>query len=146
MRGMTCLQIPTRFWIGPRITSLLLNVLGVSYVRQMEKHTAELLALQLSNFEVDASAEKLKRYTSLSTDQIHAEVFQVCVCWVGWVKHYILRCIISWILFGIRKSSVSSGKNLLAYPFTGMMIKLNVVVSKVYQLHTIFYPVFFSLR
>jgi hypothetical protein len=38
------------------------------YVRQMKKHTTELLALQLSNFEVETSAEKLKRYTSPSTD------------------------------------------------------------------------------
>jgi hypothetical protein len=43
----------------------------------MEKHTADLRVLKLSNFEVETSAEKLKRYMSPGTDQIPTEVVQV---------------------------------------------------------------------
>jgi hypothetical protein len=38
---VSCLQIPTTFSVGGRTTFQLLNVHNVSYVRQIEVHTAE---------------------------------------------------------------------------------------------------------
>jgi hypothetical protein len=51
-----------------------LNVHGVNDVRQIEKHTAELLILDPSPFEADIAIAKLKRYNSPGSDQILAEL------------------------------------------------------------------------
>jgi hypothetical protein len=48
---------------------------------------------------------------------------------------------------GIRKNYYSNGRNLLLYLFIKRVIKLTVVITEechYYQLHTKFYPVFFS--
>jgi hypothetical protein len=49
---------------------------GVSEVRQTEIHTAELLVLELSAFEVEMAMGKLKRHKSPGIDQIPPEVIK----------------------------------------------------------------------
>jgi hypothetical protein len=55
---------------------LLLNVLSVSDVRQAEIHTTELLVPDPSPFEIEIAIAKLKKYISLCSDQIPAELVQ----------------------------------------------------------------------
>jgi hypothetical protein len=54
----------------------LLNVCGAVDIRQTEMHTAELLVLEPSSFDVKIDIGKLKRYKSLDIDQILAELIQ----------------------------------------------------------------------
>ena len=56
--------------------SQLLNVHGVSDVRQTEIHTAELLVPDLSAFEVELAIEELKRHISLCFGQIPADLIK----------------------------------------------------------------------
>jgi hypothetical protein len=56
--------------------SQLLNVLGVSDVRQTELYTAEPLVPEPSAFEVELTIEKLKRGVSPGVDQIPAELIK----------------------------------------------------------------------
>jgi hypothetical protein len=53
-----------------------LNVHRVSNVREIEIHTAEPVVPDPSRFEVEIAIAKLKRYKSLSSDQIPAELFE----------------------------------------------------------------------
>jgi hypothetical protein len=53
-----------------------LNVHGVHDVRQMDIHTAEPLVPEPSLVEVKIAIGKLKRYKSLGTDQIPAELIK----------------------------------------------------------------------
>jgi hypothetical protein len=78
--------------------SQLLNVRIVSDVRQIEVHMAEPLKLGSSRLEVQIVIVKLKKYKSLSSDQIPAQLIQ------QEVKHYCLRSTDSLNLFGIRKN------------------------------------------
>jgi DNA-binding GntR family transcriptional regulator len=62
------------------------------------------------------------------------------------MKHYDLRSINSFILFGIRKNSLSSVKSLVLRHLT-RVIKLTAIIIKAhhcYQLHAEFYPTSFS--
>jgi hypothetical protein len=52
--------------------SQLLNVHGVSDVRQVEIHTAEPLVLEPSHFEVQTATANLKKYKSPGSEQILA--------------------------------------------------------------------------
>jgi hypothetical protein len=54
----------------------LLNVHGVNDVRQTKINTAEPLVPEPSSFEVEVAIEKLKRYKSLGSDKIPAELIQ----------------------------------------------------------------------
>jgi hypothetical protein len=56
--------------------SQLLNIHGVSDVRQAEIHTAEPLVPEPSAFQVEMTVENTKRYIS-GTDQIPAEVIKI---------------------------------------------------------------------
>jgi hypothetical protein len=56
--------------------SQLLNVHGISDVRQIETHTAESLGLDSSPFEDENAITKLKTYESPGNDQIPAELIQ----------------------------------------------------------------------
>ena len=56
--------------------SQILNVPGVSDVRQIEIHTAESLVPEPSASEVELAIEKLKSHTSPGTDQIPADMFK----------------------------------------------------------------------
>jgi len=60
-------------------SSQLLNVHGVSDVRQTEIHTAEPLVPESSAFEFDIAVEKLKRCKSPGSDQIPAELIKAGV-------------------------------------------------------------------
>jgi hypothetical protein len=53
-----------------------LNVHRIRDVRQIEIHTAELLATDPTPFEVEIAIEKLERYKSPGSDQIPAELIQ----------------------------------------------------------------------
>jgi len=59
--------------------SQLLNVHGVSDVRQTEILTTELLVPEPSTYEVEMATEKLKRHRSPGIDQIPAEFIKA-----GW--------------------------------------------------------------
>jgi len=85
----------------------LLNVCGISDVRQSEMHTAETLFP-----EAETVIEKLERCKSPGTDQISKQV----------VIYFILRSTNLLIVFGIRKNFHSSGRNLL-YLFIKMVIE-----------------------
>ena len=56
--------------------SQLFNVHGVSEARQTKIHTAEPLVLELSAFELEMAAGKLKRHKSPGTDQIPPKVIK----------------------------------------------------------------------
>jgi hypothetical protein len=56
--------------------SQLLNVHGVSDVRQIQIHTAEILVPGPSHLEVEISIAKLKKYKSPGSNQIPAELYQ----------------------------------------------------------------------
>jgi hypothetical protein len=56
--------------------SKLLNVHDVSYVRQIEIHTAEPLVPGLSHLEVEISIAKVKKCKYSESDQIPAELYQ----------------------------------------------------------------------
>ena len=56
--------------------SQILNVHGVSDVRQAEIHTAEPLVPEPSAFEVELAIEKLKSHKSPGIDQIPAELIK----------------------------------------------------------------------
>jgi hypothetical protein len=66
------LQTPTVLWRGRGTTSpsYLLNVYGVSEVRQAEVHTAEPLVPKPSALEVELAIERLKSHKSPGNDQI----------------------------------------------------------------------------
>jgi hypothetical protein len=103
-----------------------LNVHNVSDVRKVEVHVAELVT-DPSPFEVEMKF------------------------WQNWFKreekHYSLRSIHKFILFGIRKNCLISGRSLLLYQFTKRWIKLTIVIimgCHCYQLHTKFYRISYS--
>ena len=56
--------------------SQLLSIHGVNDVRQREIHTAKLLVLELSVFEIEMAIEKLKRHKSPDIDEIPAEMIK----------------------------------------------------------------------
>jgi hypothetical protein len=49
------------------------------------------------------------------------------------LTHYCLRSINSFILFGIRKNCLISGRSLLLHQFTKRMLKLTVIIIMRYQ-------------
>jgi hypothetical protein len=100
-------------------------------------HTAEPLVPEPILFKVEISNENLRRYKLSGTDQILAELIQAGGNTLCSEMHKL-------ILFGIRKNCHSSGRNFI---ITKGVIKLNVVFLQeyhCYQLHTKFYPFFFS--
>jgi hypothetical protein len=84
---------------------------NVRDVRQMEVHIAEPLVLDPSRLEVEIVIAKLKRYKSLGSNQIPAELIQAG-------GETLLRSINSSILFGIKKNCLIGGKSLLFFKFT----------------------------
>jgi hypothetical protein len=105
-------------------------------------HTVKPLVPKPSSFEAENTTENLQRYKSPGTDQIPAELIQAG----GNTLHSESTNLL--ILFGIRKNSHSSGRNLLLYLFIKRVIKLTVVITEgyhCYQLHTKLYLIFLSL-
>jgi hypothetical protein len=78
---------------------------------QIEVYTAE-----PSSFEAEIAIAKLKKYKLSGNDQISGELIK------QEVEHYGLRFINSVILFGIRKNCLISGRSLLLYQFTRMVV------------------------
>ena len=77
MRRAIRLQTPAVFWLCWRnYFSQLFNVHGVSHVRQTEKHTAEPIVPEPSDFEVEMAIEKLKSHKSPGFDQIPTELIR----------------------------------------------------------------------
>jgi hypothetical protein len=69
-----------------------LNIHGVHDVRQMDIHMAESLVPELSLVEVEIAIGKLKRYKSLGTDQIPAELIKAGVETCSEI-HKLIRCL-----------------------------------------------------
>ena len=67
------MRTPTALWRG---FSQILNVHGVSEVRQAEIHSAELLVPEPSALEVELAIKKLKSHKSPGIDQIPAELIK----------------------------------------------------------------------
>jgi hypothetical protein len=80
-------------------------------VRQTEIYTAKSLGPDPSSLEVDTAIAKLKKYKLPSSDQILAELIQAGC-------ETLLRSINPFILFGIWKNCLISGRSLLLYQFT----------------------------
>jgi hypothetical protein len=90
-----CLQIPTTFRIGTRITFQLVNVYRISDVWQIEtQHRVEPLVPDANPLEVEIAVEKLEKCKSSGSDQIQA----------GGEILWGLRFINSLIVFDIRKN------------------------------------------
>jgi hypothetical protein len=85
--------------------SQLFSVHGVSDVRQTEIHTAELLVCEASAFEVEMAIERLTIHKTPVIDQIPAELIK------AGVEKFSLRSINLFILFGIRRNCLSSGRS-----------------------------------
>jgi hypothetical protein len=94
-----------------------------------------------SRFEVEIAITKLKRYKSPVSDQIPAELIQA--------RGEILRSRIHKLINSIwnKGNCLISGRSLLLYQFPRRLIKLSVAIMMgyhCYQLHSKFYPIFFS--
>ena len=85
--------------------SQILNVRGVSDVRQAEIHTAEPLVPEPSVLEVELAIEKLKSHKSPGIDQIPAELIKTGVA------QFAVRFINLSLLFGIRSNCLESGRS-----------------------------------
>jgi hypothetical protein len=85
--------------------SQILNVHGVSDVRQAEIHTAEPLVPEPSTLEVELAIEKLKSHKSPGIDQIPAELIK------AGVAQFAVRFINLSLLFGIRRYCLESGRS-----------------------------------
>ena len=86
--------------------SQILNVHGVSDVRQAEIRIAELLVPEPSAVEVELAIEKLKSHKSPGIDQITEELFK------AGVSKFAVRFINLSLLFGIRRNCLESGRSL----------------------------------
>jgi len=102
-------------WKNP--FSQLLNVYGVHDVRQTEIHTAEPLVPELSASEIEMAIEKLKRHKSPGIDQIPVEFIK------AELKPFALRSINLFILFGIRRNCLRSGRSQSLYLSIRRVIK-----------------------
>jgi hypothetical protein len=91
----------------------------VHNVRQKDIQTAEPLVPEPSIVKVETAIGKLKSYKSLGANQILAELIK------AGVKHYVLRYTNLFVLYGIRRSCHSSGRNLLSYQFIKRVIRLS---------------------
>jgi hypothetical protein len=119
----------------------LLNVHRVGGIRQTEIQTAEPFVPETNITEAEAATGKLKRYKLPGADQIPAELIQV-----GRGAHSeIHKCI---KLIWNKGELPHQWKESTVIPIHKKVIKLNVVIIGAYhccQLHTKFYPTFFSL-
>jgi hypothetical protein len=89
MKSVVCLQTPTVLIVW------LLNVHGVSNVRQTEIHTAEPLVPEPSAFEVEMAIEKIKGHKSPGTDQIPAELIKAGCRTIRSEIHKRINCILN---------------------------------------------------
>ena len=119
--------------------SQLLNVHGFNGIRQTEKRTEEPLVAEPCAFEVEIANEKSKRLKPPGIDQIPTELFKA---W-GKKKIIALRSINLFILFGIWRNCLRSGRSRSFYLSVRRVVKEIVVIIEAYhicQLRTKFYP------
>jgi len=117
----------------------LLNAHGVNDVRQTEIHTAEPLVPELSDCEVELAIEKLKRHKSPGIYQILAIK--------GGVEQFVLKSINLFILIGISRNRLGSGRSQTMCLSIRRVIKQNVVIIEANcfcQPCTRFYATFFE--
>jgi len=107
--------------------SQLLNVQGVSDVRQTEIHIAEPLVSEPSTFEFEMAVKKLKRHKSLGIDQIPAELIKLGGRTICSETHKLTK------LFGIRRNCLRSLRSLSLYLFIRRVIKHIVVIIEAYH-------------
>jgi hypothetical protein len=86
---------------------MILNVHGISYVRQAEIHTAEPLLPESSALEVELAIEKLNSHKSPGIDQIPAELIKAGGRTICCAIHKLI------MLFGIWKNCLKSGRSQL---------------------------------
>jgi hypothetical protein len=137
VRMVSCLQIPTTFWIGWRTTSLSYWMYIGSVMLGRWNTYIELLVPDTSPFEIETAIVKLKRYQSPGSDQILGELIQI--------GNEILRSEIHKLLNSIWNKEELPDQ-ILSYQFTRRVINLTIVIIMeyhCYQLHTKFYPIFF---
>ena len=109
---------------------------GDDDVRQTKMCTAEPLAPEPSDFEVEMAIGQLKRCKSPGIGEFPAELIKAVV------QQFALRSI-NLIPFGIRRNCLRSGRSQSLYVSTRRAIKQTVVIIEVChlcQLHTKFYP------
>ena len=107
--------------------SQLLNVHGVNYIRQSEIHTAKRLVPEPSATEVEMASEKIKRQKSPGTDQIPGELVKA----VGITIPSEIRNL--FILFGIRRNCLRTGRSRSLYLLIRRVIKQIVVIIEAYH-------------
>jgi hypothetical protein len=98
-----------------------LNVHDVSDVKQTEIHTAEPLVPGSSRHEAEIAIARLKKYKSLGSNKILAELFSTG------------KSTNSLIFFGIRKNCLIIGKSLLFYQFMKGVTKPAVIIIMGYH-------------
>ncbi|PNF23951.1 hypothetical protein B7P43_G10044 [Cryptotermes secundus] len=121
--------------------SQLLNVHRVSDIRQTEIDTAEPLIPDSSPFEVESAIAKLKRYKSPGSDQIPAELIQEG----GEILHSKIHNLITSIWH--KEKLPDQWKETIIVPVHKKGDNSdcsNYRGYHCYQLHTKFYPIFFS--
>ena len=79
--------------------------IGVNDFRQTEIHTAEVLVLEPSAFEVEICFEKLKSHKSPGFDQIPAELLK------QGERKFAVRFVNLLFLFGIRRNYLRNGRS-----------------------------------
>ena len=102
--------------------SQLSNLHGVKEVKQTEIHIEEPPVPDPSIFEVEMANEKLKTHKSPGTDQIPAEMI------AAGVEQFDVRSINLYILFGIRRNFLRSGRRQSLYLFMRRVIKQIIVI------------------
>jgi hypothetical protein len=95
---------------------------SISDIRQVEGYTAEQVLPGQTHLGVEFAIEKSKRYKSPSSDLIPANLLKQDV------KHCYLGSTNKFIIFGIWKNCLFSGRSLLLCEFTKRALKLTVVI------------------
>jgi hypothetical protein len=114
----------------------------VGGIRQIEIQTAEPFVPEPSISEVEVVICKLKRYKSPGADQIPAELIQAGGETLLSEIHKLFKLIWN------KEEFPHQWKESISYLFKKRVIKVSVVTNGAYhccQLHTKFYPAFFSL-
>jgi hypothetical protein len=119
----------------------LLNVHGAGGVRQTETHTAEPFVPEHCASEIEVAVGKLDKYKLPGIDRIPAELIRVGKETLHSEIHKLIKLIWN------KEELFHQWKVSVVYLFTKKLLKVTVVIIEAYhccQLHTEFYPTFFS--
>jgi hypothetical protein len=114
--------------------------MGVSDYRQTAKHTGEPLVSEPSAFGDEVAIERPERRKSPGTDQITEEMIKGGGWKISSENHNLF------VLYGIRKNFLSSGRNQELNLFIRRAIEQMVVIIEAYhsyKLRTNLYPSYF---